>query len=129
LPRWQSTPQERDRVFELADRGLSARAIADDVWRDSSKKNRVLRLLAGRRRAQEAERRARAELPGPQAEPISYDQQMRELEALVRRTKAIVLNDLAAGKADPSKLETIARLELRIEHYRQFVRLRELTRG
>lgn len=45
-----STRAQRKRVFELADAGLSQRAIAEEVFGDRRLKNRVLRLLRRRRR-------------------------------------------------------------------------------
>lgn len=45
-----SSPEERRRVYQLADAGLSSRKVAADVYGSPRLNNRVLRLLARRRR-------------------------------------------------------------------------------
>jgi hypothetical protein len=45
-----SSPEERRRVYQLADAGQSSRAIAESVFGSRGLNNRVLRLLERRRR-------------------------------------------------------------------------------
>lgn len=52
-----STADERRRVFELADRGLSSRRVAQAVFGDPGLKDRVLELLRLRSSAETAAER------------------------------------------------------------------------
>jgi hypothetical protein len=78
-----SSLEERRRVYELADAGLSSRAIAETVYGNRRLNNRVLRLLA---------RRRRRTFCGVHLEEATDE----ELQALLTDVEAVSLEELGA---------------------------------
>jgi hypothetical protein len=76
-----SSLEERQRVYELADAGLSSRAIAEAVYGRPRLNDRVLRLLA---------RRRRTTVRGVHLETATEE----ELEALLDDVEAVTLEEL-----------------------------------
>jgi hypothetical protein len=78
-----SSLEERRRVYELADAGLSSRAIAEAVYGNRRLNDRVLRLL---------DRRRRTTVRGVHLETATDE----ELEALLDDVEAVTFEELGA---------------------------------
>lgn len=117
------TAEQRALILELAEKRMSQRKIAKEVFGDDRLRGRVERVLADQRRAE-----ARIDFePGPGGEPD--DSELPTLEQLVVRYKRSLdkrLDD-PSEKVTAQELESLARLEVRLENLRQFERIRAMT--